>query len=162
MSLKRTIQQLIEDVHSLGNKLSSTTKADDTIHPYGVDSSCTPSITYSQAVKSQPRSMPIITSQQPQNMRRNNERPSYQSLSDRKFNLVFLGIPESPAGTDYRKRLQNDYEAIHSAISSGSSKDELSSVSLRDYIRLGKYNRQNERPRPILVKFNCQRCKLHF
>ena len=49
--LKRTIQQLVEDVHSLGNsRLLSTIKA-DTIHPSGVNPSSTPSTMYSQVVK---------------------------------------------------------------------------------------------------------------
>ena len=80
---------------------------------------------------------------------------NFQGLSDRKLNLVFLGLPMSPTGTNYHNRVQNDYKAFLSVLSNGPLKERLSSVSLRDYIRLGKYNRLNERSRPILVKFNC-------
>ena len=85
----------------------------------------------------------------------NNRRSNFQGLSDKKLNLVFFGIPESPTGTNYHSRVQNDYKAILSVVSNGSLNDRLSPVSLRGYIRLSKYNRLNERPRPILVKFNC-------
>ena len=77
------------------------------------------------------------------------------STQDHKLNLVFLGLPESPTGTNYHSRVQNDHKAILSVLSNGPLKQRLSSVSIPDYIRLGKYNRLNEHPRPILVKFNC-------
>ena len=79
-----------------------------------------------------------------------------QETSERKFNLIFCGIPESPPGTSYRERLDRDYEAVISTANSLSN--DLSLSAIRDCIRLGKYRPPNQdanqRPRPILVKFN--------
>ena len=62
VSLKRTIQQLVEDVHSFGDRLLPTTDA-DTTQLSRVNPSRTPSIMYSQVVKSQAGSVPIISYQ---------------------------------------------------------------------------------------------------
>ena len=72
---------------------------------------------------------------------------------DRKFNLVFLGLPESTAGTPFRVRQKHDNDLVSSTISSLSS-DSQPPDSIRDHFRLGKYDKSNSRPRPLLVKFN--------
>ena len=77
-------------------------------------------------------------------------RPS--ATSDKKYNLVFHGIPESPTGTPFRVRLNKDHDAIFSSIESLGCNSSPSTV--RDCIRLGKYRGPNQRPRPILVKLN--------
>lgn len=75
----------------------------------------------------------------------------YNSHS-KKFNLVFFGIAESPSGTKYHSRLRNDHAAITSVLDS--LDESLSSVSVRDCVRLGKFSKNHVRPRPLLVKFN--------
>uniref|UniRef100_A0A1X7TK40 PHD-type domain-containing protein n=1 Tax=Amphimedon queenslandica TaxID=400682 RepID=A0A1X7TK40_AMPQE len=67
---------------------------------------------------------------------------------DKKLNLVFHGIRECPTGTSFNARMDNDYNAVLSAI--GSDDQSL----IRDCIRLGKFQSSNSKPRPILVKFN--------
>ena len=78
--------------------------------------------------------------------------PQSNSMSnkshDKKLNLVFHGIPECPAGTSFNARMDNDYNAVLSAI--GSDDQSL----IRDCIHLGKFQSSNSNPRPILVKFN--------
>ena len=78
--------------------------------------------------------------------------PQSNSMSnkshDKKLNLVFHGILECPAGTSFNARMDNDYNAVLSAI--GSDDQSL----IRDCIRLGKFQSSNSNPRPILVKFN--------
>ena len=85
------------------------------------------------------------------NTRLNNKRSNHEGRSDRKLNLM----PEFPPSTNYHSRLQNDHEAILSVLSNGYLGSGLSSISLREYIRRGKYYRLNECPCSILVKFNC-------
>ena len=77
-------------------------------------------------------------------------RPS--TTSDKKYNLVFHGISESPTGTPFRLRLDKDHDAIFSSIESLGCN--LTPATVRDCIRLGKYRGSNQRPRPILVKLN--------
>ena len=72
---------------------------------------------------------------------------------DRKFNLVFLGLPESTAGTPFRVRQKHDNDLVSSTISSLSS-DSQPPDSIRDHFRLGKYDKSISCPRPLLVKFN--------
>ena len=74
----------------------------------------------------------------------------FQNHSERKFNLLFQGIPESLPSTSFSERLDNDYSAVLSAIG---STDVTHSV-VRDCIHLGKYQRSNQQPRSLLVKFN--------
>ena len=75
----------------------------------------------------------------------------YNSHS-KKFNLVFFGIAEFPSGTKYHSRLRNDHAAITSVLDS--LDESLSSVSVHDCVRLGKFSKNYVRPRPLLVKFN--------
>ena len=75
---------------------------------------------------------------------------SLQNHSERKFNLLFLGIPESLPSTSFSERLDNDYSAVLSAIGS----TDVTHSFVHDCIHLGKYQRSNQRPRLLLVKFN--------
>uniref|UniRef100_A0A1X7U142 Zinc finger PHD-type domain-containing protein n=1 Tax=Amphimedon queenslandica TaxID=400682 RepID=A0A1X7U142_AMPQE len=74
------------------------------------------------------------------------------SDSQRKFNLVLHGIPENPHGTSLRVRQRQDHDKVASVL--GDSVPSLSSVSVRDCLRLGKYDRHSTKPRSLLVKFN--------
>jgi hypothetical protein len=81
--------------------------------------------------------------------------PSSSTKSDRRFNLLFFGIPELPVGTRYHERVQCDHDSIVSVFDS--SGIDLPSNSIRDCLRVGKFNRDHQRPRPLLVKFNSSR-----
>ena len=75
---------------------------------------------------------------------------------DKKFNLVIYGISESTNGTQRSKRIASDFQAVVSALKP--LNNELSDNSIRDCVRLGKYTSNNNRPRPMLVKFINSRC----
>uniref|UniRef100_A0A1X7VY07 Uncharacterized protein n=1 Tax=Amphimedon queenslandica TaxID=400682 RepID=A0A1X7VY07_AMPQE len=55
-------------------------------------------------------------------------------LHQKKFNLLFLGLPENPHGTSYHERLRLDHEAIFSVLESSDSS--LSDISIRDCLRV--------------------------
>ena len=79
--------------------------------------------------------------------------PSKSKTEDgRKFNLVLHGIPELPSGTRYYDRLEKDHEEVVSLFESADVS--LPPSSIRECLRLGKFNPDNQRPRPILIKFN--------
>lgn len=73
-----------------------------------------------------------------------------QKFTDRKSNLVVYGLHECPDKTPRHERLSSDTNAAVSLLSSLS--DDITSQSVRDCFRLGKY--QPHRHRPILVKMN--------
>lgn len=72
--------------------------------------------------------------------------------SERRFNLILIGVDESPEGTNWSVRLQNDLDNISSVLSNVDSS--FGANSIRDHFRLGKYNKEAVRPRPILIKLN--------
>ena len=82
----------------------------------------------------------------------NDERPVPKTRNDKKFNLVFHGINECTKGTHFIERAKKDHKAISSILQGLDSS--LTNVSIRDTIRLGKYNPTSLRPRPILTRFN--------
>ena len=69
-----------------------------------------------------------------------------------KYNLVFFGVPECPKGISYQDRISSDHSSVLRVLESASST--LSTSSLRDCLRLGKYKEDTSSPRPLLVKFN--------
>ena len=73
--------------------------------------------------------------------------------TNKKPNLIFFGIPESPPGTPFNERMEHDYKAIFTSIEPLVGSDHLH-PNIPDCIRLGKYKGPNLRPRPILVSFN--------
>ena len=72
---------------------------------------------------------------------------------DRKFNIAIYGVKESPKGTQRSARTKSD---IHSCVQIlKQANDDISVQSIRDCLRLGKYNSSEPRPRPLLVKLTC-------
>jgi len=63
---------------------------------------------------------------------------------------VVYGISESPKNTNYQLRTKKDMENIIEALSKTGNK--IRSSDIKDLYRLGKYDPNNQRPRPILVK----------
>ena len=64
---------------------------------------------------------------------------------------MFYGIKESPADTSKSDRLKHDLDGILTILSDINTT--LTSASIKDYYRLGKYKQTSTHPRPILVKF---------
>ena len=71
---------------------------------------------------------------------------------DRKFNIVVYGLDESVQGTSRRERKLQDTKKVEDVIQVVNSK--VSSQSIRDCVRLGKYKAFSSRPRPLLVNLN--------
>ena len=67
-----------------------------------------------------------------------------------KYNIVLYGIEECPKGTAKTVRFKNDLDRVSSILSGLDNVIQAQSVS--DVVRLGKYNHERTRPRPILVK----------
>ena len=70
--------------------------------------------------------------------------------SEEKFNVVIYGISECPKDTPRSERLTQDLSKVGSVLSKVSSS--IQSQAIQDCYHLGKFNPQNTKPRPILVK----------
>ncbi len=75
-----------------------------------------------------------------------------KSTEDRKFNIVVYGLKECVEGTKRHERLNNDTESAVIALKPTNSN--VSDNSIKDCIRLGKYDTKRTRPRPLLVKMS--------
>ena len=63
---------------------------------------------------------------------------------------MVYGIPESPKNTNRQLRIKKDMEnAIEALLKTD---NEIQSADIKDLYRLGKYDPENERPRPLLLK----------
>ena len=71
---------------------------------------------------------------------------------DRKFNLVIYGVKENPTGTQRRARIKADIEKCVQILKQAD--DDISIQSMRDCLRLGKFDSSKTRPRPLLVKLS--------
>ena len=71
--------------------------------------------------------------------------------STKKYNVIFFGVDECPAGTSRSVRLESDLSCVVSVISSFVTN--IQSQALSDCYRLGKFSPLHSKPRPILVKF---------
>ena len=73
--------------------------------------------------------------------------------STKKFNMVLYGVDECPSGTSRSARLAADLESVVSVCATIDST--FQAQALKECFRLGKYNPAHDKPRPILVKFDC-------
>ena len=82
--------------------------------------------------------------------------PSSAKHSNRKLNLIFHNIPDSPSNTSFTERLKHDFDAVTAAI------DSSVSSNVQDCVRLGRYRADGaaRHPRPVLVKFTDTRSAL--
>ena len=76
----------------------------------------------------------------------------YNLQHDRKFNIVMYGIDECEKGAPRNERSGRDLSSVIETITKVNAN--VSPLSIRDLHRLGKYQEQSRRPRPILIKFN--------
>ena len=72
-------------------------------------------------------------------------------LSDKKMNVVMYGLVENPSNTSRQDRLQKDVDSVLSALKN--LENPIDANSVKYCYRLGKYNAQVDKPRPVLVKF---------
>ena len=70
--------------------------------------------------------------------------------NDRRYNLVISGVTECKHGTSRLARQASDLTRISDILSS--TIESISEHSIKDIQRLGKYNVNMNRPRPLLVK----------
>lgn len=71
---------------------------------------------------------------------------------ERKYNVVVYGVAENPKGTPWASRASRDLNSVSSVISNIESS--ITTHSIRDCYRLGKYSESNKRPRPVLIKLH--------
>ena len=71
---------------------------------------------------------------------------------DRKFSVVIYGIKECNKGTPRNERLRHDLDQVTAIVTEG--ENSINPLSVRDFLRLGKYCDHSAKPRPILVKLN--------
>lgn len=69
---------------------------------------------------------------------------------ERRCNVIIGGVGESPRGTSRVNREKHDFDEIMTLISSLDS--QIGAGSVRDHLRLGKFNPKSTRPRQILVR----------
>ena len=77
---------------------------------------------------------------------------SHRHHENRKFNILVFGIQECKQGLHYKQRFASDLHNVSTLFSKSSSK--IPSSAIKDCRRLGKFNPDSVRPRPILVRFN--------
>ena len=77
---------------------------------------------------------------------------SIKPAVDRNLNIVIYGVKECPKGTSKFNRAVVDLKSVTSIISKLDSS--FNEYSIRDSLRLGRYQEEAECPRPLLVKFN--------
>lgn len=124
-SLKSTIQDLTEKLASIQAKATSGDCSGE---------------------GSAPKSTTLI----PKHMVSNSSHRSQQS-SERSYNVVVYGIEESPPKTARPERSKHDQENLSSTFAS--IDPSIQNSAIKDFHRLGKYKTDQNRPRPILVKF---------
>ena len=69
------------------------------------------------------------------------------NVADRRYNIVIYGIEESSSNISRINRSQSKLEKIVSVLPS------VNPTSIKDFHRLGKFKKNQDRPRPIIVKF---------
>ena len=72
-------------------------------------------------------------------------------MPDRRYNVIFYGIDESPRDIPRDDRQKHDLSSILNILSANDST--FSSASIKDLHGLGQFKQTNTRPRPVLVKF---------
>uniref|UniRef100_A0A1X7SIT1 Uncharacterized protein n=1 Tax=Amphimedon queenslandica TaxID=400682 RepID=A0A1X7SIT1_AMPQE len=91
---------------------------------------------------------PTTTSAKPASSR---NRPSNSiDLNERKYNIILFGVTEMPRGSSRSERFSSDYEEVSNVLARLEENSEHICL-IRDCRRVGRYNPQSERPRPLLV-----------
>ncbi len=138
LSLKEEVKSLKQEVTELEHKLS---KFSDQHHhsPLGPSPTITDLATTGATSVSKENSQPQPPHQDTFGKKREDR--------DRKFKLIVYGIKESPKGTSRIDRVRKDTQAISELLQDVD--DSVPHQSIRDCIRLGKYNESKNRPTMI-------------
>ena len=107
-----------------------------------------------QTMETEPPAIPSVAGQRATNKPStpNTVNTNKSSNTDRKFSIVVYNIKESLQGTVRLTRIKNDTAEVSRLFSSLDS--QITSSSIRDCFRLGKFVSNCKRPRPLLVKLN--------
>ena len=146
-SLCNLVTSLLSEVSTLTAKVTSLTSL--TTLPDAQPSS------YGSVVKdmqsSEQSSGNEYTQNQNQRLASQNLAASKHRSDERRYiNLVVTGIQECENGTKRTERQLHDLKKVSSIFAT--LVESISAESIRDVHRLGKYNANKERPRPLLVK----------
>ena len=84
-----------------------------------------------------------------------NKKPNTSSISpsDRKFDILLYGIQECPSTQTRPQHMKSDLQNALQELSS--LNDSINANSIKDIFRLGKFKKDQNRPRPLLIKFLC-------
>ena len=151
-NLKSDLKSVLTD---LGAKFVSSNYAPDTTPSTNVESSSlntTPS-TNVESSSLNPMSYADLLKSTIASASQHVQQLSVNSTKERKFNIVLYGIDECPEGTRKHDRVTQDHKSVVDVITVLDSS--LDQHSVRDCFRLGKYSKENHRPRPVLVKLAC-------
>ena len=129
MNLKQVITKLTDKINSL-----------TPVQPANGNSTVQSPVSLSPSAATQPATQPANTAT-----------ATVQQVN-RKFNLVVYGISECPNGTSQADRVKHDMDKSVSILSKVNN--DISSYLVRDCLRLGRYNKDQNRPRPLLLKLN--------
>ena len=135
-SLDEKVTQLEERLNSIASSVIDQDSTTDITQPTN-----NTSLVHTNASKTQPNTI-----------RRFFTPPKPPSLvSDKRYNVVFYGVDEPPKETSRSDRQKHDLDKLLNILSSLDSS--LTSASIKDFHRLGKFKQNNTRPRPLLLKF---------
>jgi len=126
------IENLKQVITELTDKINSLTP----VQPANGNSTVQPSVSMPTSAANHPMNTASATVQQ----------------ADRKSNLVIYGISECPNGTSRPDRVKHDMDKSVSILSKVNN--DINSNSVRDCLRLGRYKKDQNRPRPLLLKLN--------
>ena len=101
-------------------------------------------------ITSQAKAVPMIN-QNSTDLSRDLSGSKKVPLSDKKMNVVMYGLAENPLNTSRQDRLRKDFDSVLSALKN--LEKPIDANSIKYCYRLGKYNAQADKPRPVLVKF---------
>ena len=143
-ALKAIVQQIQSSVTSFSQTLEATNQgADVQLSQASPSHSTRPVGSYAAAVSP---NVNRTSSRNATNLRG----ASKSTARDRKFNIVMYGIGECENGTRRHARITSDVKSVTTTIQSICP--EITEQSVCDCIRLGKYNSESSRARPILVQ----------
>ena len=80
--------------------------------------------------------------------------PEATTREDCKFNVVIYGIEECTKGISRHTQLNHDFDKIKSIVSEG--ENSVNSLSIHDFLRLGKFNERSKKHVPSLLNLTEQ------
>ena len=101
------------------------------------------STTDSSAPSSSPLTAPVVN-------KNISQQTNLDASPDRRYNLIIQGISECPSNMKKFERFQSDQQNVLKELSNLDSS--INPGCVKDTFRLGKYKKDSNRPRPILVK----------